>query len=294
MSDAAVIQANSISKAYGGRSALNGLTFSVPRGSICGFLGPNGAGKTTTLRILMGLARPDQGGATVLGMPCDIEESSIEIRKRTAFVPEVKELFSFATAEEMIRLTRGFYPDWDRALEARLIRDFEIPLPVNCRKLSKGTRTKLMLLLALCRRPELLLLDEPSEGLDPLGAEDLMRLLVEQVAEREATVFFSTHQLGEVEQIADRVVMLNRGRNVLEGSLDELKQRYLRVRCVAQEEAGPLPAGLAHWRREGRILTGFSTEDPRTLTQQLAPSGIAVLESQPATLKELFFEQMGR
>ena len=182
------IQVHNLTKWYG----PSGLSFSVPRGSICGFLGPNGSGKTTTLRILMGLAHAASGSAHVLGVPAG---TSNEIFRQVAFVPEVKDLYQFARAEEMIRLTRGFYPNWDHSLERRLIDEFEIPLRMKCPKLSKGTKAKLYLLLALCRRPELLVLDEPTEGLDPIAIEQTLRLLVEQVAERGATVFFSSHQL---------------------------------------------------------------------------------------------------
>ncbi len=162
------IHVHALTKSYGPR----GLTFSVPRGAICGFLGPNGAGKTTTLRILMGLARARSGTAGVLGVPAG---TSHEIFRRVAFVPEVKDLYPFARAGEMVRLTRGFYPDWDHELERRLVDEFEIPLRMKCRKLSKGVRTKLALLLAVCRRAELLVLDEPTDGLDPIGIEQTLR-----------------------------------------------------------------------------------------------------------------------
>jgi len=279
------IQVHSLTKSYG----PSGLTFSVPHGSICGFLGPNGSGKTTTLRILMGMAHAAGGSAHVLGIPAG---SSHEIFRKVAFVPEVKDLYHFARVEEMIRLTRGFYPNWDHSLERRLIDEFEIPLRMKCPKLSKGAKAKLYLLLALCRRPELLVLDEPTEGLDPIAIEQTLRLLVEQVAERGATVFFSSHQLPEIEQVADYVVMIKRGRCVVEGELDGIKQCYRRVRCVVERTDAQLPLSLANWRREGRFLTGFSADDTSTLTQRLAGTGVAVLESEPATLKEIFFEQM--
>jgi ABC-2 type transport system ATP-binding protein len=279
------IQVQSLTKSYG----PSGLTFSVPRGSICGFLGPNGSGKTTTLRILMGLAHSAGGSAQVLGVPAG---TTHEIFRKVAFVPEVKDLYPFARVHEMIRLTRGFYPNWDHSLERRLIGEFDIPLRMKCPKLSKGTRAKLYLLLALCRRPELLVLDEPTEGLDPIAIEQTLKLMVEQVAERGATVFFSTHQLPEVEQVADYVVMIKRGRCVVEGELDGIKQCYRRVRCVVETTDAQLPLSLASWRREGRFLTGFSADDAGTLNQRLAGTGVAVLESEPATLKEIFFEQM--
>ena len=172
----------------------------------------------------------------------------------------MKDLYPFARAEEMIRLTRGFYPNWDYALERRLIDEFEIPLRMKCPKLSKGTKAKLYLLLALCRRPELLVLDEPTEGLDPIAIEQTLRLLVEQVAERGATVFFSSHQLPEVEQVADYVVMIKHGRCVVEGELDGIKQCYRRVRCVMETTDAKLPLSLSTLASRGplphRVLRG--------------------------------------
>lgn len=280
----AAIHVHELTKSYGPQ----GLTFSVPRGAICGFLGPNGSGKTTTLRILMGFARAT-GSATVLGVAAG---TSHDIFRRVAFVPEVKDLYPFARAEEMIRLTRGFYPSWNHELERRLIDAFQIPMRTKCGKLSKGTRAKLALLLALCRRAELLVLDEPTEGLDPIAIEHTLRLLVEQAGETGTTVFFSTHQLPEVEQIADYVVMIKHGRCVVEGEIDGIKQRCRRVRCMIESTDAELPLSLAHWHREGRFLTGFSPDDADALNRRLAGSGIAVLESEPATLKEIFFEQM--
>jgi ABC-2 type transport system ATP-binding protein len=267
------------------------LTFSVPRGAISGFLGPNGSGKTTTLRILMGLAHAGGGSATVLGVPAG---TTHEIFRRVAFVPEIKELYPFARASEMIRLTRGFYPDWDGALERRLVDEFEIPLRTWCVKLSKGVRAKLALLLAVCRRAELLVLDEPTEGLDPIGIEQALRLLVEQVGEHGATVFFSSHHLPEVERIADHLVMIKGGRCVLQGGIDEIKQEHRRVRCVVETDVGTLPPALQRWHRDGRFLTGFSSLDAETLSVQLAGSGVSVLESEPATLHEIFLDRMGR
>ena len=270
------------------RRALDGMSFRVPRGSICGFLGPNGAGKTTTLRIVMGFAFPEAGAVDVLGAG----PMTPQLLRRIGFVPEVKELYPFARAGEMIRLTRGFYPAWDHELEARLVRDFEIPLKSWCTKLSKGTKTRLALLLALCRNAEFLILDEPTEGLDPVANDILLRLLVQQVAERQVTVLFSTHTLSDVEQIADYMVIVNRGRAVLEGSIDEIRQRHQRVRVVIDSERVEVPAAFSGWRRDGRFLTGLSHEAPTVLAERFAAAGITVLDSQPATIKEVFLDQV--
>jgi len=280
-----VIQVQDLRKEYG----PDGLSFSVPRGVISGFLGPNGAGKTTTLRILMGLAHASGGSASVLGVPAG---STHEIFRRVAFVPENKYLYPFARAGEMIRLTRGFYPAWDHGLERRLVDEFGIPLETRCPRLSKGTATKLALLLALCRRAELLVLDEPTDGLDPIAIEQTLRLLVEQVGERGVSVFFSSHQLPEVEQIADHLVMIRHGRSVAEGELDAVRQAHRRVRCLIEVDGVELPHAVAGWKRDGRFLTGFSSDDADTLGKRLSGSGVVVLESEPATLKEIFLDRM--
>jgi ABC-2 type transport system ATP-binding protein len=289
MTSGPAIRVHRLSKVYD-RPALDGMTFSVPRGSICGFLGPNGAGKTTTLRVIMGMAFAG-GWTEVLG---ERGRPSPQLLQRIGFVPEVKELYPFARAGEMIRLTRGFYPLWDHALEAQLVREFDIPLRTWCTKLSKGTQAKLWLLLALCRNAEVLILDEPTEGMDPVATDILLRLLVRQVAERQVTVFFSTHQLADVEQIADHMVMVHRGRCVLEGSIDEIKQRHQRVRVLVDEERAVLPELVANWRRDGRFLTAVCDERPEVLQARLTGSGVSLLDAQPATLKDVFLDQVNR
>jgi ABC-2 type transport system ATP-binding protein len=239
------------------------------------------------LRILMGFARANKGEAALLGMPAG---STHEIFRRVAYVPETKDGYAYARVGEMIRLTRSFYADWDAELEARLVREWELPLREWCMKLSKGTRGKLLLLLAVCRRPELLILDEPTDGLDPIAQESAMRLLVE-LAGRGSTIFFSTHHLNEVEQIADRVVMIRRGRCLVEGTLDEIRERHQRVRCVTENGSVRLPAGCEGWQRDGRFLTGFTSADPARLAEDLNACGVQLLEAQPATLKEIFLEE---
>ena len=285
VAEPAAIDVRHLTKSYGPRD----LTFTVPRGAICGFLGPNGAGKTTTMRILMGLARARSGSAAMLGVPAG---STHEIFRRVAFVPEIKELYPYARTGEMIRMTRGFFPRWDRELEGRLVDRFDLPVRQRCNKLSKGMRSKLALLLAVCRGCELLVLDEPTDGLDPLGIEDTLRLLVEQAAEHGTTIFFSSHQLAEIEQIADHIVIIRRGECVVEGAIDDVRQRWRRVRCLMDAPDAALPAVAAGWRREGRVLSGFSPHDAAELDAQLAGTGITVMDAEPATLKEIFFDQV--
>ena len=190
----------------------------MPKGSICGFLGRNGAGKTTTIKVLLGMARPTAGEARVFGLPASAEQASVEIRRRTGFVSDDKELYNYLTVREMVRFTAGFFPRWRKDLEDRYLRAFELPPDRKVKALSRGMRTKLALLLALCRGAELLILDEPTSGLDPAMTEEVLQALVTHVGREEMTVFFSSHQIAEVDQIADRVAIIDHGRIVVSGA----------------------------------------------------------------------------
>jgi ABC-2 type transport system ATP-binding protein len=192
----------------------------------------------------------------------------------------------------MISFTRSFFPNWDREMEGRLIELFELPLRQSVRKLSKGMRTKLALLLALPRRAELLVLDEPTEGLDPAITEDTLQILVGMAAGG-TTIFFSSHSLSEVEQIADHVSIIERGRIVVEGPLDELKENYRRIHMVFEQEAPEhalAAAGAARFRRDARSLTVFADRDVETIIDQAYLHNAVSVDVAPVTLKEIFLE----
>jgi len=213
------IEITELTKRYGKVEALAGLNLRVPTGSITGFLGRNGAGKTNAIKALLGMIRPTSGHAKVLGYRCDVPAESVEIRRRSGFVSEDKDLYRNMTVEQHLRFVRGFFPEWREDLERR----FDLPWRSKVKALSKGMRTRVALAMALCHSAELLILDEPTSGLDPAAANDMLQLLVTEVAERGVTVFFSSHQIAEVERIADHVVIIDRGRAVLDGSLDDMR-----------------------------------------------------------------------
>ena len=212
MADPLIIETADLRKRYDDVEALAGLSLQVPKGSICGLLGRNGAGKTTTIKVLLGMTRPTAGTASVFGLPADDAESSLDIRRRTAFVSDEKDLYDAMSVEQMIRFTARLYPHWRSDLEQEYLRKFELPADRIVKKLSRGTRTKLALLLALCSGAELLILDEPTSGLDPAVTEEVLQALVAHVARQEMTVFLSSHQLADVEQIADHIAIIERGR----------------------------------------------------------------------------------
>src|SRR6185369_10140003 len=239
-----------------------GLSLQVPAGSIYGFLGRNGAGKTTTIKLLLGMARPTSGTAMVFGRPSTLEAASVEIRRRIGFVSDQKDLYDYMTVDEMIRFTAPFFPRWRADLEQRYRRSFELPADRKVKALSRGMRTKLALLLALCRGAELLILDEPTSGLDPAMTEEVLQSLVAHVASEEMTVFFSSHQIAEVDQIADQVAIVDRGRAVVAGALDDLRQHFRRIQLVfggdAPETTFRAP-GVERVRRKGRVLSVLSS-----------------------------------
>ncbi|MGH9656634.1 MAG: ABC transporter ATP-binding protein, partial [Bryobacteraceae bacterium] len=223
-------------KSFKGHPALNGLDLKVPTGSIFGFLGRNGAGKTTTIKILMGILKADAGAARLFGMPVSDPATGIKARRRIGFVAEDKELYPYMTVEQMIRFTRPFFPKWRMDLEHQYLKMFDLPPKQKIPALSKGMRSKLMLLLAIARGADLLILDEPTDGLDPAAVEDVLRELVAIAGSEGITIFFSSHQLTEVEQVADYVAIIDRGKAIVADSLDDLKARYRRLHIVFESD----------------------------------------------------------
>jgi ABC-2 type transport system ATP-binding protein len=295
MTDRAVIETAGLTKHYDDVVALRGLDLRVPSGSIFGFLGRNGAGKTTAIKVLLGMARPTSGDARVFGLSSKDARAGVEIRSRCAFVSDEKDLYNYMTIAEMIAFTRSFYPGWSAELEQKYLRTFDLPATQKIGGLSRGTRTKLALLLALCRGAELLILDEPTSGLDPAIAEDVLQALVGHVAAREATVFFSSHQLSEVEQIADHVAIIDRGQMAASGALDDLRAQYQRIQLVFEGDAPDVKLhapGTHRLERRGRAITIMSSNGGAAVLDELRSYRPASLDVSPVTLKDIFLESV--
>lgn len=292
----AVIEIEGLRKSFGTQAALDGLDLRVPRGSVFGFLGRNGAGKTTTIKHLLGLIKADSGSARIFGQAVADPSAGVGIRRRVGFVTEDKDLYPYMTVDEMIRFTRPFFPGWQRELEQRYLNIFDVPRGKRISQLSKGMRSKLMLLLAISHGAELLILDEPTEGLDPAAVEQLLRELIAIAAEQGTTIFFSSHQLADVEQIADHVAILDRGKTLVCGDIDDLKAHYQRLSLVCSDEppnnVGRLD-GVVSVRRNGRMLSILVSRNAEGIAAELRQSAGAAVERFPVTLKEIFLEQGG-
>ena len=273
-----------------GRSfEIRDLHLRVPRGAIYGFLGPNGSGKTTTIRLVLGLLRPLGGKITVLDheVPRDI----VPILARTGYVPEQPHLDATLTVAETVRFHAAFYPTWDQAWADRLLRDFELDPARLFGRLSKGQKGKLMMLLALAQRPELLVLDEPTDGLDPVVRRDMLTALLDYVAQQGATVFVSSHLVHELERICDWVAVMDRGALVSELPMQRFKDgiKRLRVSGAPAQPAGlpfRLLARTPNGTTESWVVSGWSPE----MTSYFDAGSTALREVIDLDLEEGFVE----
>jgi len=290
-----VIEVRALRKLFDGLAAVDGLDLRVGAGSVCGFLGRNGAGKSTTIRLLLGFLRNDGGEVRLFGQSVLGPGGGVEIRSRIGYVSENKHLYPYMTVRQIIRFTRPFFTGWRDDLERHYLELFQLPPDRKVSALSKGMRTGLMLLLAISHNPELLILDEPTEGLDPVITELVLRELVGLPASEGTTIFFSSHQLSEVEQIADHVAIIDRGRAVLAGAVDDMRLQYQRVRIVFPGDPPPITwaEGAERVRSEGRTVSILASRNVDVIVDQARALAATSVERRPVTLKEIFLEHVG-
>jgi len=292
MTKAPVILTRDLTKSYGSVAVVQGLSLSVQPNRITAFLGQNGAGKSTTIKMLLGMVRPTHGDGTVLGRRIGDVEENREMRRRVAYVAENKPLYSYMAVEQTIRFVSSFYPDWRADVANRLLNEYKLPRRQKVKTLSKGMRTKLALLLAFARRPDLLILDEPSEGLDPVGIEHLLQMLVSQAAEGVA-IFFSSHQIAEVERVADHVCILDNGCLLLNASLDQLRQSYRRIDLTfpsAPCEREFRMAGVEKIRTKERQMSVFASWNAEAIIERARNLNAMSVEVAPVGLRDIFLE----
>jgi ABC-2 type transport system ATP-binding protein len=268
-----VIHLNAVCKRFGRTTALSNISLEVPAGGVFALLGDNGAGKTTAIRILLGMLRADQGQVSVLGLPS--AEKPLAIRRRVGYVSERPVLYEWMTTEEIGWFTEAFYANGFRRQYARLIDRFQLDPHQRLDAMSKGMRAKVSLALALAPDPELLILDEPTSGLDPVVRREFLESMVERAAAGK-TVFLSSHQLAEVERVADRVAILRGGRLAMVAEMDALKRQVREVTVTLREGAIAPPVF------EGRILhSQFRGRQWQAITHATTEQQVAELNRQP-------------
>lgn len=271
-----MIEISGLTKSFGRKRVLAGVDLRVPRGAVYGFLGLNGAGKSTTIRILLGLLRPDGGRCRVAGT--DPQREAVETRRRVGYMAENQTMYGWMRVREIIAWCGRFYPDWDAALAQELCTQMSLSPDEKVSALSKGQTSKLALLLALAHRPELVILDDPVLGLDPLARRDFLREVIGQLQARDVTVFFSSHLLYEIEPICDQVAILHEGRIIAAEPVDALRERVKRVELCPRTDArlDQIPA-LLDARRDGQrwSLVVGDIEAARKPLETISTNGLA-------------------
>ena len=283
-----VIEIRNLTRSFSKKTALAEVSLSVPRGIVFGLVGENGAGKTTLIKHLLGLLAAQDGTVTVFGRnPVD---DPVGVLGRIGYLSEDRDLPDWMTVGELMRYTQAFFPNWDEAFAEELRRMFELDARQKIKALSRGQRARAGLLVALAHRPELLVLDEPSSGLDAVVRRDILTAIVRTVADEGRTVLFSSHLLDEVERVADLVAMLHGGQLVLTGPLDEIvgAHRRLTIRFSEPQVSTPVFPGAISCEGQGQEWNVLCDGEQERLRQSLAETGAEVVEESPASLEEIF------
>jgi len=289
-----VIQTKGLARRFGKTLAVDGLDMEVPRGSVFGFIGRNGAGKTTTVRILLGLLPMTAGSATVLGR--DPRKESFDIKRRVGYVPEIHHFYQWMTIAELTRFTSSFYPTWRQDKCAELLNNFELDPAKKIKELSKGMVAKVALTLALAHDPELLVLDEPTGGLDVMVRREFLESIVRMIQEEGKTVFLSSHVLVDMERVADEIAIIEGGLLVKRSTLEELKDKVKKVKLTfAGDPPGDVRIeGARNVDRDGRewVVTyeDFS-EDKLNALRKLPVSDAQVID---LDLEDIFVVLVGK
>ncbi len=282
-----MLQMNNITKTFGKFKALDDLSMTVPQGAVYGLVGPNGAGKTTAIRHLAGVYRPDSGTVTLEGLP--VYENP-KVKERIASIPDEIFYFPSASLEDMRKFYRGIYPRFDDKLFERLFEVFQLPRKSPMRRFSKGMQKQAAFHLSICTRPDILILDEPVDGLDPVMRRQVWSLILSDVAQRETTVLISSHNLRELEDICDHVGIMDHGKMLLERSLADMQGNTVKLQLV-----GDAPEGLEilHTASSGRLQTLVvrgTAEEVAAKVRQMRPAYFDVL---PLSLEEIFIYELG-
>jgi ABC-2 type transport system ATP-binding protein len=293
MQNKSVVRLQNVSRQFGRTQALSEVSLEVPEGMVFGLVGRNGAGKTTLIRHVMGLLRAAQGSVSVFGL--DPVSYPTQVLAQIGYLSEGNELPEWMSVRELMHFTRAYYPTWDDSYAESLRQTFEIDPDQTIQKLSKGQRARVGLTLAIAHRPKLLVLDEPSSGLDPLVRRDILRAIIKTIADEGRTVIFSSHLLDEVERVADHVAIIEGGRLIRNDELDSLKSSFHRVmlRFARPHAAPPSAEGFFSWQGKEHNWSAYfsgARDEAADASRQL---NAELLESASPSLNEIFLALVG-
>ena len=282
-----MLELKNVTKTFGKFKAIDDLSMTIPQGAVYGLVGPNGAGKSTAIRLMTGVYRPDCGKITMEGLP--IYENP-KIKSRICSIPDEIFFFPSASLEEMRKYYRGLYPQFDDDLFKRLYEVFQLPAKSPMRRFSKGMQKQAAFQLSLCTRPDVLVLDEPVDGLDPVMRRQVWSLILSDVAQRGTTVLISSHNLRELEDICDHVGIMDHGKMLLERSLADMQGSTVKLQIVGNT---PAHLNVLHESTSGRLKTLVirgTAEEVTAAAQATKPAYFDVL---PLSLEEIFIYELG-
>ncbi len=282
-----MFEIKNVTKTFGDFKALDDLSMTVPAGTVYGLVGPNGAGKSTIIRHLTGVYRPDSGSITMDGQP--VYENPVQ-KARIGYIPDDVFYFPSASLEEMRRYYRSMYPKFDDALFDRLYEIFQLPKKGQMRRFSKGMQKQAAFHLTICTRPDVMVLDEPVDGLDPVMRRQVWNLILSDVAQRGTTVLISSHNLRELEDICDHVGIMDHGKMLLERSLADMQGATHKLQMV-----GEVPEGLEvlHESQVGRLKTLVVRGSAQEITDTVQAAQPVYFDVLPLSLEEIFIYELG-
>jgi ABC-2 type transport system ATP-binding protein len=290
---AAVVEIENLSRRFGSKLALDDIDFNVPAGSVVGLVGENGAGKTTLIKHILGLLKARTGRVRVFGR--NPVEDPVGVLAQIGYLSEEPDLPGWMRVHELIRYVAAFYRTWDHDYAEQLRREFDLDPKQKIKQLSKGQRARAGLLVALAYRPQLLLLDEPSSGLDPIVRRDILGAIIRTIADEGRTVLFSSHLLAEVERVSDQVAMIRDGRILFCDSLDRIKQTHARLTLQFEipRQSPPLLSGALTWEGRDCEWTTIYAGQPKQFHAAAEKLGARIINQAPVSLDEIFIARSG-
>jgi ABC-2 type transport system ATP-binding protein len=289
-----VVEILGVTRRFGAITALDDVSLCVPRGAVFGLVGVNGAGKTTLLKHVLGLLKPQIGTVRVFGL--DPVADPVGVLSRIGYLSEEKDLPDWMRVDELIHYNRAFYSSWDDQYAEELRRTFELDSAKKIKQLSRGQRARAGLLVGLAHRQEILVLDEPSTGLDPIVRRDILTAIIRTISEEGRTVLFSSHLLDEVERVSDHVAMIDAGRITLCNGLNQLKDsfRCLTLRFETPQSHPPAIAGALAWKGAGHEWTTVCNARLDALRAAIAAAGARIVQERVPSLDEIFVARVGK